>query len=121
MLAAAGGPPHLKLLYQTSFDYEVKMFQTLQADLGKVGISVSGAPAPSADFYTKYLQVPSVAHRGRLGPRPGQLVPGLVRQRGPVVLQAAVLGTAGLPAGRKQLRLLQQPRHQPADHASRHR
>jgi peptide/nickel transport system substrate-binding protein len=66
MLAAAIPGQHLtlKVLYQSAFDYESKMFQTLQADLGKVGISVTGVPSPSADFYVKYLEVPSVAHRG---------------------------------------------------------
>jgi peptide/nickel transport system substrate-binding protein len=54
----------LKLLYVSNFDYQVKMFQTLQADLGQVGITVTGVGVPNADFFTKYLQVPSVAHRG---------------------------------------------------------
>lgn len=54
----------LKVLYQSAFGYEVSMFQTLQADLGKVGISVVGVPTPSADFYTKYLEVPTVAQSG---------------------------------------------------------
>jgi peptide/nickel transport system substrate-binding protein len=66
MLSAALQGKHLslKLLYQAPLDYEVKMFQTIQSDLGKVGISVSGLGVPSADFYTKYLEVPSVAHSG---------------------------------------------------------
>jgi peptide/nickel transport system substrate-binding protein len=54
----------LKLLYENNYDYEVKMFQTLQADLGKAGITVTGVGVPNADFFTKYLEVPSVAHRG---------------------------------------------------------
>jgi peptide/nickel transport system substrate-binding protein len=54
----------LKLLYVSNFDYQVKMFQTLQADLGKAGITVQGVGVPNADFFTKYLEVPSVAHRG---------------------------------------------------------
>ena len=40
------------------------MFQTLQSDLAKAGISVVGVGVPNADFYTKYLTVPTVAHRG---------------------------------------------------------
>ena len=40
------------------------MFQTLQADLGQVGIRVQGIGVPNADLFTKYLEVPSVAHRG---------------------------------------------------------
>jgi peptide/nickel transport system substrate-binding protein len=63
--ALSGQPSlHLTLLYQSAFDYEVKMFQTLQADLSQVGIKVTGDGVPSADFYVKYLEVPSVAHRG---------------------------------------------------------
>jgi peptide/nickel transport system substrate-binding protein len=66
MLASALGGAHLtlKLLYQSAFDYEVKMFQTLQSDLSKVGVTVTGVGVPSADFYTKYLEVPTVAKGG---------------------------------------------------------
>ena len=65
MLAAAGQSHlHLKVLYQSSLGFEVSMFQTLQNDLGKAGISVTGVPTPSADFYTKYLEVPSQAKSG---------------------------------------------------------
>ena len=55
---------HLKVLYQASIGYEVSMFQTLQSDLGKIGVTVTGDGVPSADFYTKYLEVPSVAKGG---------------------------------------------------------
>jgi peptide/nickel transport system substrate-binding protein len=55
---------NLKLLYQSDYDFQVRMFQTLQADLAKIGITVQGVGVPSADFFTKYLEVPSVAHRG---------------------------------------------------------
>jgi peptide/nickel transport system substrate-binding protein len=66
MLATAvpGGHLTLKVLYQVSLGFEVSMFQTLQADLAKVGVTVVGVGSPSADFYTKYLEVPSVAKRG---------------------------------------------------------
>lgn len=65
MLASAGASSlHLKVLYQTSLDFEVKMFQTLQSDLAKAGITVTGVGVPSADFYTKYLEVPTVAKGG---------------------------------------------------------
>ena len=60
----AGTRLHLKVLYQASLGFEVSMFQTLQADLGKAGITVTGVSTPSADFYTKYLEVPSVAKGG---------------------------------------------------------
>lgn len=67
MLASSlgsGTKLHLKVLYQNSLGFEVSMFQTLQSDLGKVGISVTGVGVPSTDFYTKYLESPSVAHNG---------------------------------------------------------
>lgn len=66
MLASALPGKHLtlKVLYQSAVDYEVKMFQTLQEDLSKVGVHVVGVEALASDFYTKYLQVASVAHSG---------------------------------------------------------
>jgi peptide/nickel transport system substrate-binding protein len=54
----------LKVLYRPSSEAERKLFATIQQDLSKVGIKVTGVPSPDADFYTKYLQVPSVAQRG---------------------------------------------------------
>jgi peptide/nickel transport system substrate-binding protein len=66
MMSTAAPSQHitLKLIYQVGLDFEAKMFQTLQSDLGKVGITVTGEGVPNADFFTKYLEVPSVAHRG---------------------------------------------------------
>jgi peptide/nickel transport system substrate-binding protein len=66
MLSSAipGQRLHLVVLYQSAFDFEVKMFETLQADLSKVGVSVTGLGVPSADFYAKYLEVPHVAQSG---------------------------------------------------------
>ncbi|QIM20967.1 ABC transporter substrate-binding protein [Phycicoccus sp. HDW14] len=66
MLAAAGYPDGLtlKVLYRNASEGQTKTFQTIQQDLGKVGITVVGVPSPNADFYTKYLQVPTVARRG---------------------------------------------------------
>jgi peptide/nickel transport system substrate-binding protein len=66
MLSSALGGKHLtlKLLYQNAVDFEVKMFQTLQANLGQLGITVKGVGVPTADFYTKYLEAPSVAKDG---------------------------------------------------------
>jgi peptide/nickel transport system substrate-binding protein len=66
MLAAAGYPSglNLTLLYRPSSSIESKMAQTLQSDLSNVGIKVKLLTATPSDFYTKYLQVPSVAHRG---------------------------------------------------------
>ncbi|HEX3425595.1 MAG TPA: ABC transporter substrate-binding protein [Acidimicrobiales bacterium] len=62
--AIPGAHLTLKVLYQNALGYETNMFQTLQSDLGKVGITVTGVPSPSADFYTKYLEVPTVAKAG---------------------------------------------------------
>ncbi len=54
----------LKFLYRNASEGSTKTFQTIQQDLSKVGITVKGVPSPNADFYTKYLEVPSVAKRG---------------------------------------------------------
>lgn len=54
----------LKFLYRPSSSVSSKMFQTIQADLSQLGITVTGVGVPSADFYTKYLEVPSVAKNG---------------------------------------------------------
>ncbi len=66
MLKAAGYPNGLtlKFLYRPSSSASVKAFQTLQADLGKVGIKLTALGVPDADFYTKYLEVPSAAKAG---------------------------------------------------------
>jgi peptide/nickel transport system substrate-binding protein len=66
MLSAAGFPNGftLKLLYRNSSQGNTKAFQTIQQDLTKIGVKVVGVPSPSADFYTKYLEVPTVAQRG---------------------------------------------------------
>jgi peptide/nickel transport system substrate-binding protein len=66
LLAAAGYPNGLtlKLLYRNASEGSSKSFQTIQQDLSKIGVKVVGVPSPNADFYTKYVQVPSVAQRG---------------------------------------------------------
>ncbi len=66
MLAAAGykNGLNLTLLYRPASTIATKMAQTLQADLAKVGVHVKLLGVPNADFYTKYLEVPSVAKRG---------------------------------------------------------
>ena len=56
--------PALKMLYRNASEGQSKAFQTVQQDLSKIGIKVVGVPSPNADFYTKYLQVPTVAQRG---------------------------------------------------------
>jgi len=66
MLADAGFPNGftLKFLYRNASQGSTKTFQTMQQDLSKIAVKVVGVPSPNADFYTKYLQVPSVAKRG---------------------------------------------------------
>jgi peptide/nickel transport system substrate-binding protein len=65
MLAAAGASNlTLKFLYRPASELSSKMFQTVQSDLSSLGIHIVGVPVPSADFYTKYLEVPSQARTG---------------------------------------------------------
>ena len=66
LLKQAGFPNGLTMKYIYSNDSEGsrKTFATVQQDLSKAGIKVTGVPVPSADLYTKYLQVPSVSKRG---------------------------------------------------------
>jgi len=66
LLAAAGfsSGMTLKILYRNASEGSSKTFQTVQQDLSKAGIHVVGVASPNADFYTKYLEVPSVAKRG---------------------------------------------------------
>jgi peptide/nickel transport system substrate-binding protein len=66
LLSQAGYPNGLtlKFLYRPSSETSAKMFQDLQAQLGGLGIHLVGVTATNADFYTKYLEVPSVAERG---------------------------------------------------------
>jgi peptide/nickel transport system substrate-binding protein len=59
-------PKHLslKLLYQADNPVQVKMFQTIQFDLSQAGVKVSGVGVPTADIYSKYLEVPGVEKNG---------------------------------------------------------
>jgi peptide/nickel transport system substrate-binding protein len=65
-LAAAGFPNGftVKFLYRPASSLSSKIFTTLQQDLGAVGVKLEGVGVPNADFYTKYLQVPSAAKQG---------------------------------------------------------
>jgi peptide/nickel transport system substrate-binding protein len=65
MLAAAGvHGGTVKILYRNASQGSTHVFLVTQSVLTSLGFHVTGIPAPSADFYTKYLFVPSVAHRG---------------------------------------------------------
>jgi peptide/nickel transport system substrate-binding protein len=65
MLAAAGYPNGLTVtvLYRPT-TAQVAIAQATQSDLAKIGVKVKLLQVPAADFYTKYLEVPSVAKRG---------------------------------------------------------
>ena len=66
LLASAGYPNGLSVtvLYSPSSAARSAIAQAAQSDLAKIGVKVKLLGVPSADFYTKYLQVPSVAKRG---------------------------------------------------------
>jgi peptide/nickel transport system substrate-binding protein len=66
MLASAGYKSglNLTLLYRPASTIESKMAQTLQSDLTSAGIKVKLLSATPQDFYTKYMEVPSVAKNG---------------------------------------------------------
>jgi peptide/nickel transport system substrate-binding protein len=66
LLASAGYSSGLtlKFLYRPASLLSSNMFQTIQSDLGKIGITVVGVGVPNADFYTKYLEKPSQATSG---------------------------------------------------------
>ena len=60
----ANGVTELKFLYRPAASVSKSMFVTIQQDLSQVGVKVTGVAVPNADFYTKYLEVPSVAKAG---------------------------------------------------------
>ena len=55
---------NVKVLYRSDSEGSRNLFQVIQQDLTKVGVKVSGVPSTASDFYTKYLEVPTVAQRG---------------------------------------------------------
>jgi len=65
-LLTQAGVKNMKLtfLYRPSSPTQIKIFQTVQNALGKVGITVKGLQASDADFYTKYLENPKEAQQG---------------------------------------------------------
>ncbi|HEY2241841.1 MAG TPA: ABC transporter substrate-binding protein [Streptosporangiaceae bacterium] len=65
LLAAAGVKNmNLTMLYRPDSTVSTAIAQAAQSDLAKIGVKVKLLSSPSADFYTKYLEVPSVAKRG---------------------------------------------------------
>lgn len=65
LLRAAGvSTPILKFLYRAGSQTSLKMFSTIQQDLAKVGVTVTGVGVPVDAFYNKYLEVPATARNG---------------------------------------------------------
>jgi peptide/nickel transport system substrate-binding protein len=65
LLKAAGASGiTLKFLYRPSSSTSTAMFQDLQSQLKKVGITLKGVTASESDFYVKYLEQPGSARRG---------------------------------------------------------
>jgi peptide/nickel transport system substrate-binding protein len=65
MLAAAGVKNlTLTLLYNAASSSEPKMAQTLQSDLGKIGVKIKLLGVPSADLFGKYFTQPQPAQQG---------------------------------------------------------
>lgn len=64
MQQAGVSKPTIKVLYRNESNGSTKTYETLQSDLGKVGIKVVGVPSSNADFYTKFLQTPDKARAG---------------------------------------------------------
>ena len=66
VLAAAGYPDGMTMtvLYRSDSAVDTKMAQTLQADLAKINVKIKLLGVTSADFYTKYVELPSAARRG---------------------------------------------------------
>ena len=65
LLASAGASNlSLTILYRPDSTESTAVATATQSDLAKIGVKVKLLGTPSADFYTKYLEVPSVAKRG---------------------------------------------------------
>jgi peptide/nickel transport system substrate-binding protein len=65
MLASAGASNlTLKFLYYTTSAVQSKDVQTLQANLGAIGVHVVPTPVAEKDFYSKYLYKPNQAKSG---------------------------------------------------------
>jgi ABC-type transport system substrate-binding protein len=65
LLAQAGYPNGLtlKMIYRTN-SVHPQVAQTYQASLKQAGITLQLIPVPPSDFYSKYLEAPSVAQQG---------------------------------------------------------
>lgn len=65
MLAAAGYPNGFTLtdVYRTSGKHP-DVYQSIQADFAKCGVTVTGKPSAASDYYGKYLSDPTAAKSG---------------------------------------------------------
>ena len=107
----------LKFLYRNASEGSRKSFETVQQDLSKVGIKVVGVPSPDADFYTKYLQVPSAAKGGVWDLSLAGWGADWYGDAALSFFAPLFSGAAVVPADRQQLRLLLRPDHEHADPA----
>jgi peptide/nickel transport system substrate-binding protein len=65
LLAAAGVKNMtITILYRPDSTESTAVATATQSDLAKIGVKAKLLGTPSADFYTKYLEVPTVAKRG---------------------------------------------------------
>jgi len=65
LLAQAGVKNmNITILYTSDSSVRTAVAQAAQSDLAKIGVKAKLLSTPSADFYTKYMEVPSVAKRG---------------------------------------------------------
>ncbi len=118
-LLAEAGFPHLtlKFLYRNASEGSSKAFQTIQQDLSKAGITVIGVPSPNADFYVKYLQVPTVAQRGVWDLSLAGWGADWYGNAALSFFNPLFSGSAVVPADRQQLRPVQRPGDEHADPA----
>src|SRR5262245_45761219 len=88
LLAQAGYPNGLpiKLLYSTN-DPSPRVAQSLQASLNKAGFKVKLIPSTQADFYGKYMLVPSTAKRDVWDIAPPGWIPDWFGNNGRSVIQ----------------------------------
>jgi peptide/nickel transport system substrate-binding protein len=66
MLKAAGYANGLTLtvLYNAQSTIEPKVYQSMQAELGAIGVHLKALAVPPADLYVKYAEVPATAKNG---------------------------------------------------------
>ena len=111
LLSSAGYPNGLSvtMLYRPSSSISSAIAQAAQSDLAKIGVKAKLLGVPTADFYTKYLEVPSVAKRGVWDVAVAGWGPDWYGDAALSFFGPLYSGPSLVPAGRQQLRVLQQP------------